>query len=640
MSQLADHLPMGGAGVLPDADAFVSPEFVTREKSLREILEENKPKQKKATLKDRAETTGHFVKGALAAGILTAGALSVATGGLNVLAGAAAFGVLKLAGIAGGAALAGGAFGATVHRHYKANPRFDNTVWIRSYKRRLLVHSAPYLALLGIAAAVSAGGAFLAVSALTAAATASTTFMAGAAGGIIAKGALAVGGLLGAVGLGHGATGLFRKKHRKSLYKKALLFGGSAAAIAGVGAFAPAIVGALAAGGLVSSLAVPVAGVLGAGALVLKDRKKIFFKNQTTNHITILGMFDDHLGTVMRPGLKVKLPWWNIDHSVSTQVRKLTVEDTLNCITSDYVTVQIPLSMIAHIKDAGLVVYNTNGDMNEGHRGKDKHKLADERTEKAENIVTDVASEAVKSVVGNMTFKQFVSSLKNVNDIVCEVANEDLAQIGYELDRVYLNNYKIHPKLQEAMDGAIASFSELIKAQNEAKAARAYIGQKGEGFRDSMGSMHSAFQDVVNSLEARGMPTEGAFSLAKFLYSEAIKESIGENGNMVLDFNNGSGSDVAFDGAGGAAPMIPMKGGGGAARPNPARPKKPDTAKPGRPGETGASAKPKSKDAGELATALAPQPAKPAGTTQDLPPMPPAQTPPPAKAPWREPKQQ
>ncbi len=263
--------------------------------------------------------------------------------------------------------------------------------------------------------------------------------------------------------------------------------------------------------------------IVGAALLGLSPTM-IFTVDQ--NEETVLTSFGKHTGTRKKSGINFKLPWQKKEKVVSKKVNETM--DKIKTKTSDNIFVTVPVTMHLQVVDSAKSVFV----------GEDPVALS-------KSTITN----AMKETISKSTLDQLFSERQSIRDQIQDQVKDDLAEYGYSLKEVIIDEPQVPASVEERYNNAKSSEQELIERTNLAEAAKRERifdaeAQKeatrllGEGIAEQREAIMSKYADQIDQLTKKGMDIDDANKILILAMEQDTLRDIGQHGNMIISTTN------------------------------------------------------------------------------------------------------
>lgn len=271
--------------------------------------------------------------------------------------------------------------------------------------------------------------------------------------------------------------------------------------------------------------------VLGALALGLTPTMIFTVKQNEEN---VLTSFGKHTGTRKKPGINFKLPWQKRMKPVSKKVKE--VGDTIKTKTQDNIFVTVPVTMHLQVSDSAKSVF-----------------VGENPVELAKSTITN----AMKETISKASLDQLFSERQSIRDTIQEHVKDDLAEYGYTLKEVIIDEPQVPPSVEERYNNAKSSEQELIERTNLAEAAKRERifdaeAQKeatrllGEGIAEQREAIMGKYAEQIQQLTDKGMNIDDANKILILAMEQDTLRDIGQHGNMIVTTTNSEDTLAKF----------------------------------------------------------------------------------------------
>lgn len=243
------------------------------------------------------------------------------------------------------------------------------------------------------------------------------------------------------------------------------------------------------------------------------------------NEEVVLTTFGRHSGTKQKPGICFKWPWQKRSKPVSKKI--VEKGESIKTKTSDNIFVTIPVVMHIKVVDSAKSVF-----------------VAEDPIAVVKSAVVDT----VKGVVSKTTLEELFSERQAIREQVKEQVKAKIAEYGYALDNVIIEEPSVPEAVEERYNRAKSSEQELIERTNLAEAKKREIVADAEGKKEAsrllgegIAAQRSAiFENYAEQLKKLGQSVseEEAIKIMALAMSQDTLRDIGENGNLIISTTN------------------------------------------------------------------------------------------------------
>lgn len=244
-------------------------------------------------------------------------------------------------------------------------------------------------------------------------------------------------------------------------------------------------------------------------------------RQQTAAIIERLGK----LHAVKHPGLRVKIPF--VDRIVfRMELQLFQMDIAVETKTKDNVFLKLILAVQYRVDRA------TDDRISDAY-----YKLDDE-----EEQITAFVSNLVRALLPGKDLDDAFADVNSISEQIQEKLAERMAQYGYIIEAVLVNDIKPDQKVVDAMNNINAAQRDRVAAEERGEAERILAVKRGEGVGGERKAIVAAYAESIELLSAAAGsdPAEASKLLALTMHYDAIREAANGQATTILLPTDGS----------------------------------------------------------------------------------------------------